>query len=795
MKKSVYFKCLYFCCLVFLIGYSSYTNAQSCVGTPGQVKWSFWTGFGSSLPDSADLAALENFPSRPDGFQLLSSLKTPVNYNEYYAAMARGYIYVNETATYTFNVTGDDRVLFYLSTNESVANKQKRAEVVSYTGTTQHNKSPKQTSQAIQLVAGQNYYFELYSFEGCCNDYTTLYWRKPTNPDTSWRVIDFNNIKQYACEQTCPARGTACNDGNPQTTQDQQDGFCNCVGVAPTSNGCVGGRGVVEAYYFDNIDGSYVEPDLVNAPKFPLLPDRKEKLKRLTAPESGTYAKDDYGSLVQGFLTVPVSGMYEFNLTGDDQTMFFLSKNDSVQYKQYHQAIVIFGVEETAHSIYSFQNTSPVYLQKGAYYYYEIRHKENGWRDHINLYWKTPFHEFKTWKHVPNFYLFDYKCEISCIPDNTPCNDGNAYTKNDKFLNCECAGTPCTGPDCDDASAQYQLYDSCAPTLNLTNTSETGWASCAVSANPNPARSGTNHWIKYDFGSQYAFQGTRIWNYNVVNETDKGFKKVYIDYSADGIVWKQLGGVYSWPAAPGTAQYAGFLGPDFNNLSARYILLTATENWGNATCAGFSKITFKATECQGLNTACDDSDPLTVYDRFDDNCTCKGVKLACLEDTIITGQVTLVPAPHQAQKAILSAGDVPTTQNIAFTAGNSIVLLPGFEVHSGAAFSAKIQACLQGAFAQNQTVERSDSTATEFGTESTEQAKIKRIIFRLNKPGHVKLFLKNRKGETVSTIIDDFYQNLGTQVKYLPIGRLPQGKYTVELTVNDTKITQQFAVE
>ncbi|WP_169704866.1 3-coathanger stack domain-containing protein [Runella slithyformis] len=164
-------------------------------------------------------------------------------------------------------------------------------------------------------------------------------------------------------------------------------------------------------------------------------------------------------------------------------------------------------------------------------------------------------------------------------------------------------------------------------------------------------------------------------------------------------------------------------------------------------------------------------------------------------NTIITGQVTLVSSTHQAKKVILSRGNVPAAQNIAFTAGNSIVLLPGFETQSGAAFSARIQACLQTAFAQNQTVVKSDSTATEFGTEETEQTKIKRIIFRLNKPGHVTLLLKNRQSEIVATIIDDYYQNLGTQVKYLPVARLPQGKYTVELTVNDTKITQQFAVE
>ena len=341
----------------------SESKAQSCVGTSGQVKWSYWAGFNNTTPDSSDLAALETFPSRPDGSQILSSLKAPVNYTEYFAAMTRGYIYVNQTATYRFNLTGDDRAIFYLSTNDAPTNKRKRAEVTSYTGITEYNKTTGQTSQVIELAGGQNYYFEIYTFDGCCSDHTTLYWRKTTNPDTTWRVIDFNNIKEYACGQTCPTRGTACNDGNPQTTNDQQDGFCNCVGIAQTTNTCVGERGLVEAYYFDNITGSYVEPDLINAPKFPLLPDRKEKLKGISGPNFASYAKDGYGSLVQGFLTVPLSGMYEFNLTGDDQTMFYLSKNDSIQYKQYHQCMVIFGVDETAHNTYSFQNTSPIFLE------------------------------------------------------------------------------------------------------------------------------------------------------------------------------------------------------------------------------------------------------------------------------------------------------------------------------------------------------------------------------------------------------------------------------------------------
>ena len=488
--------------LIILIFFTHFTHAQStCVGTAGQVKWSYWLNF-TSYPDSLDLAALENFPTHPDGTQLLSTLRTPQNFANNFASMIRGFIYVPTTANYTFNVTGDDGVLFYLSTDDNPINKKKRAEVKTYTDLDEHNKETNQTSQVINLIAGRNYYFEIYNFEGGGEDHMSLFWKKATDPN--WLLIDYNSIKEFTCGQNCPVRGTPCNDGNANTTNDQQDGFCNCVGTYTSTNACVGPKGVTEAYYYDNIPGTYVEPDLTTSPKFPLVPDRRENLLGAYGPLIPD-SKDNYGTLVQGFLTVPITGIYEFNITGDNQTYFFLSKNDSIQYKQFHQAIVIYGVDKNEHDNSSFQNIPSLTLEKGKFYYYEIRHKENGWRDHFNLFWKTPFYESKEWKQVPNFYLYDYKCEISCIATNTPCNDGNPYTKNDKFNNnCQCVGTPCTGADCDDISVSYQSYESCAATKNLVNNAESSWVSCNTSTNPNTVHSALTKWIKYLIKYQFS---------------------------------------------------------------------------------------------------------------------------------------------------------------------------------------------------------------------------------------------------------------------------------------------------
>jgi hypothetical protein len=740
MKKLIFISIFFFIALQ--------SNSQNnCVGTAGQITWSYWLGF-TSTPDSADLFALETFPSLPTGKRVLGTTQSPVNFDEYYASMMRGYIKVPTTGNYFFNITSDDKGTFYLSTNDLPQNKTRRAEVKTYTNPGQHDKETNQTSAMVTLVAGQYYYFEVHGFEGGGGDHVNLYWRRDT--ETTWRIIDYTYLYDYACGQTCPARGTACNDGNATTTNDQEDGFCNCVGIMPTANACVGDKALVEAYYYDNVSGSYIEPDLINSPKFPLLPDRKERLQGAYGPLV-PYTKDNYGSLVQGFITVPVTGIYEFLITGDDNTYFFMSKNDSIEYKQYHQALVIWGIDENNYTNSTFQRIAPLTLEKGKYYYYEFRHKESGWRDHFNLFWKTPFHEQKTWKRVTNFYLHDYKCEISCIPQGTLCNDGNPFTNNDQYnATCQCVGTPCTGPDCDDAAARYQKYEICAPTKSLTTTEESSWVSCSTTANPNPARAGMGHWIRYDFGNQYKLQATRVWNYNVAGQTDKGFKTVYVDYSLDGTNWTSLGSLYTWNQAPGTPDYGGFLGPNFNDLKARYVLISAADNWGGP-CSGFSKITFDGIQCDPADTPCDDEDPLTKYDKFDASCNCKGVDIQCASDTLKLDRMTLADGTFQAKKRVESLSLVPTTKNITFTAGNNIVLLPGFEVNNNAVFTAKIEDCIRAAFMENQPKPTAaitsqlgayDATKTVsgFGAEA-ENPQIKRVIFRLNQPAQVKLVL------------------------------------------------------
>lgn len=142
----------------------------------------------------------------------------------------------------------------------------------------------------------------------------------------------------------------------------------------------------------------------------------------------------------------------------------------------------------------------------------------------------------------------------------------------------------------------FLLYSQCETDHHSTNWQDS-WSSCQASMSPYPIR-GYSHWIEYDFGQVYTLTKTHVWNYNVTDQTGRGFKSVVIDYSIDGVNWTTQG-YHTFPEATGLNNYDGFEGPSFESVQARYVLITAYTNWG-ADCVGISEIKFNllAPECE-----------------------------------------------------------------------------------------------------------------------------------------------------------------------------------------------------
>ncbi len=106
------------------------------------------------------------------------------------------------------------------------------------------------------------------------------------------------------------------------------------------------------------------------------------------------------------------------------------------------------------------------------------------------------------------------------------------------------------------------------------------WTSCLTNPSPNKLRS-DGHWILYGLGHNYLLGTSHWWNGNEANATKNGIKKFIIDVSVDGLNWEEVTTV-ELPQASGLNNYEGVDGPDLNKIPARYILLTAIENYGGS---------------------------------------------------------------------------------------------------------------------------------------------------------------------------------------------------------------------
>jgi len=98
----------------------------------------------------------------------------------------------------------------------------------------------------------------------------------------------------------------------------------------------------------------------------------------------------------------------------------------------------------------------------------------------------------------------------------------------------------------------------------------------SVAAGPQPT------WIEYEFDKAHKLHEMWVWNHNEGLEPvlGFGFKDVIIEYSANGIDYTTLGTTHRFARAPGTNGYAHNTTVDFGGVIAKYVRLTANNNWG-----------------------------------------------------------------------------------------------------------------------------------------------------------------------------------------------------------------------
>lgn len=129
----------------------------------------------------ATLYASPKYPGFPDTIlyrDLADWLGYSTNTSKYGTVMSGQFI-APSTGGHQFWIAGDDQTELYISTDGTAANLQLKASHTPYSGYQVFNASAAQATGAIQMVAGQPYYFEARMKQGQFGNHLTVAWQEP----------------------------------------------------------------------------------------------------------------------------------------------------------------------------------------------------------------------------------------------------------------------------------------------------------------------------------------------------------------------------------------------------------------------------------------------------------------------------------------------------------------------------------------------------------------------------------------------------------------------------------------
>jgi hypothetical protein len=398
-------------------------QAQACAGS-GTVQREIWR----NIPGTNTSSIPVNTP--PTTTEPLTSLQTPQYRYDNYGSRVRGYICAPLTGDYLMWMSADDQALFYLSTDESPANKRLIMSVQTATKFKEYYKNHTQFSGSVNLQAGQKYYFEVLHKEGTGNDFFTVRWELPNStsedPIPGSRLLPMGAIENQSpvVDLTSPSNGATYSQGAAiplRATASDPDGSIRSVIFEGGDGGQLFedftapyeyswttapmGTHRILARATDNEGDVAIEEVTitVTAPvacsgsgqlpgtsisSIPTGTDPDE-VRVLTSFSTPNYTSNYYGSRIRGYLCAPSNGSYTFNISSDDNSELYLSTDDNPANKV-RIAYLNGAVKPGVYSQYATQVSAPITLQSGRRYYIEVLHKEGSGADFVSVGWKLP---------------------------------------------------------------------------------------------------------------------------------------------------------------------------------------------------------------------------------------------------------------------------------------------------------------------------------------------------------------------------------------------------------------------
>ena len=175
-------------------------------------------------------------------------------------------------------------------------------------------------------------------------------------------------------------------------------------------------------------------------------------------------------------------------------------------------------------------------------------------------------------------------------PPSSAIIKGNVWSFTTETLTSRITTITATASSSDTGSTPQNTVNNSGLTNNLHGTTDTTmWLSNKTGPQPT--------WIQYAFDQVYKLYEMRVWNYNVAFEPvlGFGFKDVTIECSVDGTNWTLLKET-QFPRAPGQTNHAADITVDFAGAPAKFVRLTAKNNWGGLVPQfGLSEVQFYYT--------------------------------------------------------------------------------------------------------------------------------------------------------------------------------------------------------
>ncbi len=134
-----------------------------------------------------------------------------------------------------------------------------------------------------------------------------------------------------------------------------------------------------------------------------LIPAGNPTISQTQGNTQGSWnAADNYMTRVRGYIKPQTTGVYCFNVTGDDNTELYLSPNSSAA-SMTRIASINGWTLEYENGKFTSQTSANITLTAGQLYYFEMRQVEGGGGDGWNIFWKTPTNA--TWQIINSQFL------------------------------------------------------------------------------------------------------------------------------------------------------------------------------------------------------------------------------------------------------------------------------------------------------------------------------------------------------------------------------------------------------